>query len=303
MMEFRVFRLLTLSTLLCTCGQLFGCSSTPDDGAAAAGSGGSSAGAKATGGAGDGGADEGGPEAGGGGGGEHLNGGGGEGGGEGEGGAGAECEIDETYLPDLDPKDFVAGVDNPYWPLVPGTRWIFEGSGEYIEVTVTDMTKEVLGINAVVVRDTVRDGGADADIVEDTFDWYAQDEDGNVWYLGEDTKEYEDGEVVSTHGSWEAGVDGAQAGIVMHGERPPVGQPYRQEYYACEAEDFAEVISTSESVSVPFGDFEDCIQTREYTPLEPDLNEYKYYCKGIGMALEVDVATGDRIELSQMTQP
>lgn len=297
MTMFRFFPPLTFSALLCICDALVGCSSTPDDGAAAAGSGGSSAGAKATGGAGHGGADEGDPEDGGGGGGEHLNGGGGEGGG------GAECEIDESYVPDLDPKDFVAGVDNPYWPLVPGTRWIFEGSGEYIEVTVTDMTKEILGITAVVVRDTVRDGGADADILEDTFDWYAQDEDGNVWYLGEDTKEYEGGEVVSTHGSWEAGVDGAQAGIVMHGERPPAGKPYRQEYYACEAEDFAEVVSTSEFVSVPFGGFEDCIQTREYTPLEPELNEYKYYCRGIGMALEADVVTGDRIELTQMTAP
>ncbi len=216
---------------------------------------------------------------------------------------GGECEVDASYMPGLDPQDFVETVDNPHWPLAVGSKWVFEGGGEYVEIEVLAETKDVLGIAAVVVRDTVRDGAADADVVEDTYDWYGQDKDGNVWYLGEDTKEYEGGEVVSTHGSWQAGVNGAQPGIVMHAQQPPAGEPYRQEYLACEAEDYAEVMSESEAVSVPFADYTDCIQTREYTPLEPDVNEYKYYCAGVGLVLEEDVKTGDRVELTDMTLP
>jgi hypothetical protein len=213
------------------------------------------------------------------------------------------CQVDAAYRPELAPANFVEGVDNPYWPLVPGTQWVFQGAGEYVEVEVTDLSKEILGIPVVVVRDTVRDGAADADIVEDTYDWYAQDTDGNVWYMGEDTKEYVHGAVVSTEGSWEAGVDGAQPGIVMYATAPDRGEAYRQEYYACEAEDYAEVVSTSESVSVPLGDYDDCIQTREFTPLEPDVNEYKYYCAGVGLVLEMDVTSGDRVELTDMSAP
>jgi hypothetical protein len=220
-----------------------------------------------------------------------------------DGGDAAVCEVDTSYAPELDPQKLTTVIDNPYWPLVVGTRWVFEGGGEYVEVTVTDMQKQILGVPVVVVRDTVRDGAADAAIVEDTYDWYAQDDQGNVWYMGEDTKEYENGDVVSTEGSWEAGVDGAQPGIVMYAQLPAVGEPYRQEYLACEAEDFAELSSTSESVSVPFGDYEDCIKTREYTPLEPGVNEFKYYCAGVGLVLEEDQDTGDRVELTDMTPP
>jgi hypothetical protein len=220
----------------------------------------------------------------------------------GAGGSGDGCEVDKSYDPSIDPKSFVAQVDNPYWPLAPGTQWVF-GGAEYVEVTVTDEHKEILGIPVVVVRDTVKDGSASADIVEDTYDWYAQDQDGNVWYMGEDTKEYENGKVVSTEGSWEAGVDGAKPGIVMHAEQPPVNEPYRQEYLACVAEDYAEVAATGESVSVPFGDYTDCIKTHEYTPLEPDVNEFKTYCAGVGLVLEEDAANGDRVELTDMTTP
>ena len=212
------------------------------------------------------------------------------------------CQVDSSYMPNIDPADFVAQVDNPYWPLTPGTQWIFGGS-EYVEVTVAEETKEILGIPCTVVRDTLRDGSADAAILEDTYDWYAQDKDGNVWYMGEDTKEYQGTKVVSTEGSWTGGVDGAQPGIVMHAKQPPVDEPYRQEYLACEAEDYAEVKGESEAVSVPFGDYTDCIKTHEYTPLEPDVNENKYYCAGVGLVLEEDVATGDRVELSDMTTP
>lgn len=217
------------------------------------------------------------------------------------GGAGPDCVVDASYAVELSPSDFVATVDNPYWPLPIGASWVY-GGAEYVEVSVTAQHEEILGISAVVVRDTVRDGAADADIVEDTYDWYAQDTDGNVWYLGEDTKEYEDGVVTSTAGSWRAGVGGALPGIAMF-SAPKVGKPYRQEYLACEAEDFAEIQRTDATVSVPFGDYTDCVVTHEYTPLEPSVNELKTYCAGVGLVLEEDVESGDRVELTALTMP
>jgi hypothetical protein len=196
------------------------------------------------------------------------------------------------YEADLDPVDFVAVIDNPYLPLAPGMRWVYEGveddEVERVEVVVTSERKEILGIWAVVVRDTVT---IDGDLVEDTYDWFAQDRDGNVWYLGEDTKEYQDGEVVSTGGTWEAGVDDAQAGIVMPAD-PTVGHAYRQEYYPGEAEDLAEVVRLGESASVPAGEFDDVVVIKEWNPLEPDVVEEKYYAPGVGPILAVVVEGG-----------
>jgi hypothetical protein len=180
---------------------------------------------------------------------------------------------------------------------VPGTRYIYRGGEETIEVTVTHDTKQILGVTTIVVHDVV---SIDGETIEDTYDWYAQDNSGNVWYLGEDTKEYENGQVVSTEGSWEAGVDGAKPGIVMHATQPAIGSPYRQEYYACKAEDMAEVVSLDESVTVPYGSFDNSLQTREFTPLDPDVNEYKYYAPGVGLVLEVDVKSGNRTELIEV---
>jgi hypothetical protein len=204
------------------------------------------------------------------------------------------CAVDETYNPAINPADFTATIDNPLLPLVPGSRYVYQGGDETVEVTVTPDMKSIMGVPCIVVRDTVTVGG---EILEDTYDWYAQDSEGNVWYFGEDTKEYENGEVVSNEGSWEAGVDGAKPGIVMHAVQPAAGSPYRQEYYPCEAEDMAEVVSLDEAVTVPFGQYGNCLQTREFTPLEPDVNEYKYYCEDVGLVLEVDVGTGARTEL------
>lgn len=212
----------------------------------------------------------------------------------------AECVAGDPYDPAITASDFGATVDNQLWPLVPGTHFVFEGGGETVDVTVLAETKDVFGTTAVVVRDTVTIGGA---LVEDTVDWYAQDNDGNVWYLGEDTKEYEGGVVVSTEGSWEAGVNDALPGIVMHATQPVAGEPYRQEFLRCEAEDMAEVVSTNESVTVPFGTFDNCLQTREFTPLDPEVNEHKYYCPGIGLVLEVEIASGRRIELGSVGTP
>ena len=139
-----------------------------------------------------------------------------------------------------------------------------------------------MGIDAVVVRDTVTVDGA---VVEDTFDWYAQDRAGNVWYLGEDVSNYEDGEVVDHDGSWEAGVDGALPGVVMPAE-PSVGDAYRQEYLAGEAEDMGEVIALDGEVEVPAGAFAEVVTTRDWTPLEPDVVEEKDYAPGVGLVRE-----------------
>ena len=137
-----------------------------------------------------------------------------------------------------------------------------------VVVIVTNTTKLIAnGVTARVVRDTVT---LDGEIVEDTFDWYAQDNDGNVWYLGEDTAEFEDGEISSTAGSFEAGVDGALPGIVMPANPTP-GMKYRQEYYEGEAEDNGEVLSVNEMADVPFGHFDELVLTKDTIAIEPDV--------------------------------
>jgi len=211
-------------------------------------------------------------------------------------------EEGEEYSPVINPEDFVEEIDNTYFPLVPGTTFVYEGVGEdgeaiRNEVTVTDETKEVMGVTTTVVLDREWE---DEELIEETFDWYAQDGDGNIWYFGEDSKEYEDGEVVSTAGSWEAGVGGALPGILIKGD-PQLGDVYRQEYWEGEAEDMAEVLSLDESVTVPYGSFEDCLQTKEWNPLEPDSEENKYYAPEVGLLLEVQVKGGDeRLELIEI---
>jgi hypothetical protein len=204
----------------------------------------------------------------------------------------AEVVPGSSYHPDIDPAGFVAVIDNPYLPLKPGTAMIYKGRSdgerERVEVTVTNQTKQIMGITATVVHDQVF---VDGELAEDTFDWYAQDGFGNVWYLGEDTKEYEGGRVVSTEGSWEAGVDGSQPGIIMLADPQP-GDRYRQEYYAGQAEDLAEVVSLDESVSVPYGPFVGVLQTEDSTPLEPKVLEHKFYARGVGVVFEEQVRGG-----------
>lgn len=208
------------------------------------------------------------------------------------------------YHPEMDPADFVERIDNPYLPFLPGTRWVYEGDSdgahERIEVEVTTDRREVMGITAVVVRDTVYVDGA---MAEDTYDWFAQDRDGNVWYLGEDTHEYEDGKVVSSAGAWEAGVDGARPGIVMPA-RPEVGDAYRQEYLAGEAEDMGEILQVAVARTIGLGDYDDVAVTRDWTPLEPEVVEEKWYAAGIGLIREAatDGGTGSS-ELVQFTRP
>lgn len=196
----------------------------------------------------------------------------------------------------LDPSDFVEGVDNPLFPLAVGSRWVYEAETEEglerIEVIVLEETREVMGIECVVVRDTVSIDGA---TIEDTFDWYAQDKAGNVWYMGEDVDNYVDGVVDNHDGSWEAGVDGALPGVRMWAE-PKVGEaPYYQEYYVGEAEDLARDMSVDATASVPFGDFTGLVVVEEWQGLDPEPIELKYYAPGIGVVMEEMVRGGDEI--------
>jgi hypothetical protein len=205
----------------------------------------------------------------------------------------------------LDPADFTTEIDNPYWPMSPGSKWVFretntKGAEERVVVKVTNRTKTIAnGVEARVVRDTVSESGVP---VEVTDDWYAQDAAGNIWYLGEATTEYESGKVVTRAGSFEAGVDGAEPGIAMPANPEP-GLSYRQEYYEGEAEDEGEILSLDQQVGVPFGRFTETLMTRDTNPLEPKVNELKFYAEGVGPVLTLDVGTvgGGREELLSYT--
>lgn len=205
----------------------------------------------------------------------------------------------------LDPADFLERIDNPYWPMAPGTMWVYReadthGNVQKVVVKVKERTREILGIPATVVHDVVREG---SDLVEDTLDRYAQDVCGNVWYLGERTKELKGGEVVSTAGTWEAGVDGAQPGVIMPAD-PQVGMAYRQEHSAGQAEDAAEVLSVEEQAQVPFGHFREVLLTKDFTPLQRRVLEYKLYARGVGPVLVLGVSGGaDREELVRFESP
>jgi hypothetical protein len=194
----------------------------------------------------------------------------------------------------LDPAGFTTEIDNPYMPLAVGSRWVYaeDEAGEphqKVVVEVTDQTKEIAnGIEAVVVRD---EGSINGDPVEVTDDYYAQDADGNVWYLGEDTAEYEHGKVASREGSFEAGVDGAEAGIAMPAD-PEVGMAYRQEYLKGEAEDEGEVVSLSEKAEAPFGYYPQTLMTKDLNPLEPKVSEHKFYAEGVGLVLALHTSGG-----------
>jgi hypothetical protein len=208
----------------------------------------------------------------------------------------------------FDPDNFVTVIDNPFLPFTPGDTYYYvntsfergEESVENITVTVTCETKVILGVTTTVVHDVVTD--EEGNIVENTFDWYAQDEQGNVWYFGEFTESYEDGEV-STEGSWEAGVDGAEAGIIMWADpREHIGEAYYQEFYPGEAEDQAIVLPSQRTVKVPYGMFHQTLTTEEFTALEPDVHERKTYVEGIGLVLAQAVkGSKEREELVAIT--
>ena len=203
------------------------------------------------------------------------------------------------YHPTIDPAKFTATVNNPYFPLKPGTTYTFlekEGREEREnKVEVTHDTKTVMGVKCVVVHDTVTEGGK---LKEDTFDWYAQDKDGAVWYFGEATKEFKSGGRTSTAGSWEAGVNG-QPGIIMPAHPKP-GEPYRQEYSPKNAEDMGQVVAIDEKVKVPAGDYSGCVKTKDWSLLESG-HEHKWYAKGVG-CVRAESSGGEIVTLVTVTK-
>jgi hypothetical protein len=199
---------------------------------------------------------------------------------------------------DVDPDDFTVDITNQWYPLKSGTRWNYreveDGKVQDVVVTSTSVTRRVAsGVTARIVRDTVSRNGK---VLEDTKDLYAQSSDGTVWYLGEETAEFENGKLASREGSFEAGVDGAEAGIIMPG-RPKAGMSYRQEYYQGKAEDRGKILAFGKRAKVPAGSYDSLLQTADTNPLEPKVLEHKYYAKGVGLVLTVDRAAGGREEL------
>ena len=228
------------------------------------------------------------------------------------------CESldDATHDPDFGPDFAASFVDpleigltiapNPWFALVPGNLWVYEGDGETIEVEVTRDTKLIDGVICIVVIDTATE---DDVVVEITNDWYAQDVDGNVWYCGEISENFEefeadttsDPELVDIEGSWKAGRDGAEAGMLLPFDPQP-GDVIRQEFAQTDAEDVIEILAVDATEAAPGGACAgNCLLTRDFTPLEPGVEENKYYLPGIGLIVEVDLETGDRVELVSFT--
>jgi hypothetical protein len=211
--------------------------------------------------------------------------------------------LHEPYSPTINPADFVAAIDNPYFPLKPGTGFHYEGyrdaSAQTDDLVVTSKTKKILGVTCTVVRDTVSEHGKP---LERTFDWYAQDKHRNVWYMGEDSLELKNGRFVRASDSWRAGVNGAKPGIIVEGH-PRAGDVYRQEYYRPGgALDQARVLRERPTMVVPSGTYEHSLATVEWSPVEPQL-EKKWYAAGIGEIREQVVQGGhEGFELVSVTR-
>ncbi len=223
------------------------------------------------------------------------------------------------YDPDFRPARFDDPRDpahpNPFFPLAIGNRWEYRGGGETVVVNVLDETKLIAGVRCIVVRDRVFEDGR---LVEDTDDWFATAKDGDVWYCGEEAKDFESfrgdqprtPELVSIDGSFKAGRDGDQAGILFRAA-PTAGETYREEFSLGNAEDVVEVLSTSYRFGadpaldqgVPRELVErfcagDCVVTRNFSLLEPGIVERKYYARGIGLILEVKPESGEIVGLA-----
>jgi hypothetical protein len=210
-----------------------------------------------------------------------------------------------TYSPKIDPSNFVTTIDNRWFPLKPGTGFHYKGVAEdgktpqTDDMVVTHQTKEILGVTCTVVRDIVSSHGSP---IEKTFDWYAQDAAGNVWYMGEDSRERKHGRFATVSDSWEGGVKGAEPGIIMPGNPQP-GDEYRQEYYPHYALDQARVLGSGGPVKVPYGSFKSTLATVETAPaLDPGVAERKYYVAGLGDVKEQTVSGNhEQIQLISVT--
>jgi hypothetical protein len=213
------------------------------------------------------------------------------------GGSAAECNLS------FDPNGFATRTENELFPLEPGRLSRFRENSEHGVVTiiqkVTGRTNEILGVTTTVVKGVERFKGRRTEL---NFAWYAPDSAGNVWYLGEDNFEYDKGKSVSKKGSWEAGVDGAQGGIIINAA-PQVTDSNRQECYEGKAEDMYWVVATGERKSVPYGEFEDVVRILEWSPLEPEVVAAKFYAPGIGLIAERDLGSKARVELVEVVNP
>lgn len=214
----------------------------------------------------------------------------------------SNTNVNAAYHPVIVPSNYVAKVDNAFFPLPVGRTYVSEGQekGGTVKntVVVTSQTKTILGVTTAVVHDTVN---IDGKLEEETYDWYAQDKTGNVWYFGEDAKTYENGKVTGTKGSWEAGVNGAEPGMIMEAS-PRVGDQYRQEYLRGQAEDMSAILAINESVTVPSGSYTNCIKTKDWTALEPTVIENKLFCRGAGQVQSTMIQGGqDVTKLASIT--
>ena len=202
------------------------------------------------------------------------------------------------YHPAIDPADFSSTINHPYFTLTPGTTYVYRSNGghglEVTKVTVTNQTHDVMGVSTRVVEDRVWLNGR---LIEETYDWYAQDRKGNVWYFGEDSTAFKKDGKKNKAGSWEAGVNGAEPGIVMPAGAQP-GAPYREEYLKGQAEDMGQIVNAKEKITVPVGTFDQCLKIREWSPLEPGHVEHKYYSAKLhNMVLETEEGGKKRVEL------
>ncbi len=210
-----------------------------------------------------------------------------------------------AYDVPIDPHNFLdkAGIiaqPNPFFPLIPGRTYVYRNGAETVRTSITNQTKQILGVTVIVVNDVSKVNGL---TTEDTEDWFAQDTQGNVWYFGEISRQFENGELVGIDGSWKTGVDGAQPGMIMKAA-PQVGDVYRQEFALGDAEDMGEVLNRNGSATTPKASCNaTCLVTKDFSPLEPDAIENKYYVPGVGLILTVDMTTNEREELIDIEGP
>lgn len=210
----------------------------------------------------------------------------------------------EDYNPIINPADFTTNITNPYFTLPIGKKMSYEeeteGGLEKIEIEIENRTKDIMGVKTIVYRDKVYVEGV---LVEDTEDYLAQDKAGNVWYFGENVNNYENGVLQDHAGSWLAGVDGALPGIWIKANHT-VGDSYRQEYYPGEAEDMRDVVAVDQTVTTKLATYTGCVKMYDWTPLDAQSREHKYYCPAVGaLVLNENVATGERAELVKVVSP
>lgn len=217
---------------------------------------------------------------------------------------GNACFAGELYDPAIDPAAFTMKIDNPYFKLPVGKKMIFEKKTdeglERIEITITGETRKIMGVETLVYLDREFLNGQ---LIEETKDYLAQDKDGNVWYFGEDVDNYENGKLKDHAGAWIAGVDGAKPGIWIKA-RHVVGDEYRQEYYKGKAEDMAKIVAVGLTVTTSVATYKNCTKTYDWTPLDPESKEHKYYCPDAGgLVLVEDIISGEKVELKKVVLP